>query len=390
MNHLEADNRSSLLPRVTIDRKALQANWRTLARLNRTGRTGAAVKADGYGLGAVPVALALAEAGCRDFFTAWAAEGAELRLALDQAGIGEARIYVLQGVDLSVVELCLEARLTPVLSTLAQIAAWGEGLERADMRVPAALQFETGMNRLGLDESALPIVEAAMQGALHVSMVMSHLASADEDPDQSEHQRARFAALADRFPGAERSLANSAACFLGEGFTLDLTRPGIALYGGRAGPQSDGHLKPVATLSAAVLQIREAKVGERAGYGGSARLERPTRIATVGLGYADGYLRTLSGAGIPMRGLAPGPHAVLAGHSVPILGRISMDLTLLDVTDLPEDAVQPGDRAEFFGPNVALDDVAAAAGTIGYELLTGLGPRVRRSWSTPIALVEHS
>ena len=366
MNHLEADNRSSLLPRVTIDRKALQANWRTLARLNRTGRTGAAVKADGYGLGAVPVALALAEAGCRDFFTAWAAEGAELRLALDQAGIGEARIYVLQGVDLSVVELCLEARLTPVLSTLAQI--------------PAALQFETGMNRLGLDESALPIVEAAMQGALHVSMVMSHLASADEDPDQSEHQRARFAALADRFPAAERSLANSAACFLGEGFTLDLTRPGIALYGGRAGPQSDGHLKPVATLSAAVLQIREAKAGERAGYGGSARLERPTRIATVGLGYADGYLRALSGAGIPMRGLAPGPHALLAGHRVPILGRISMDLTLLDVTDLPEDAVQPGDRAEFFGPNVALDEVAAAAGTIGYELLTGLGSRVNRNW----------
>ena len=306
-------------------------------------------------------------------FTAWAAEGAELRLALDQAGIGEARIYVLQGVDLSVVELCLEARLTPVLSTLAQIAAWGEGLERADRRAPAALQFETGMNRLGL-------VEAAMQGALHVSMVMSHLASADEDPDQSEHQRARFAALADRFPAAERSLANSAACFLGEGFTLDLTRPGIALYGGRAGPQSDGHLKPVATLSAAVLQIREAKAGERAGYGGSARLERPTRIATVGLGYADGYLRALSGAGIPMRGLAPGPHALLAGHRVPILGRISMDLTLLDVTDLPEDAVQPGDRAEFFGPNVALDEVAAAAGTIGYELLTGLGSRVNRNW----------
>ena len=224
------------------------------------------------------------------------------------------------------------------------------------------------------------LVEAAMQGALHVSMVMSHLASADEDPDQSEHQRARFAALADRFPAAERSLANSAACFLGEGFTLDLTRPGIALYGGRAGPQSDGHLKPVATLSAAVLQIREAKAGERAGYGGSARLERPTRIATVGLGYADGYLRALSGAGIPMRGLAPGPHALLAGHRVPILGRISMDLTLLDVTDLPEDAVQPGDRAEFFGPNVALDEVAAAAGTIGYELLTGLGSRVNRNW----------
>ncbi|MCK5930728.1 MAG: alanine racemase [Fulvimarina manganoxydans] len=381
MNHLAADNRSSLLPRVTIDREALQANWRTLAQLNRTGRTGAAVKADGYGLGAVPVALALAEAGCRDFFTAWAEEGAELRLALDGAGIGEARIYVLQGVDLAVVPLCLEARLTPVLSTLAQIAAWGEGLERACRRAPAALQFETGMNRLGLDESALPIIEAAMHGALDVSMVMSHLASADEDRDQTDRQRARFASIAARFPGAERSLANSAASFLGEGFTLDLTRPGIALYGGRAGPQSDGHLAPVATLSAAVLQIREAKAGDRAGYGGSAHLDRPTRIATVGLGYADGYLRGLSGAGVQMRDAAPGPHAFVAGHRVPILGRISMDLTLLDVTDLPEDAIQPGDRAEFFGPNIALDEVAAAAGTIGYELLTGLGQRVRRSWA---------
>ena len=237
------------------------------------------------------------------------------------------------------------------------------------------------MNRLGLDaEDARTAAEAVAAGDLELSLVMSHLASADEDQGQTEAQLARFCELTKLFPGAPRSLANSAATLLGPDYGFELTRPGIALYGGSAGPQSDGRLRPVATLTAAVLQVRTASAGEAAGYGGAARLRRDTRIATIGLGYADGYLRAASGAGVGLRELAPGAQAFLGGRCVPVLGRISMDLTLLDVTDLPEDAVKPGDRAEFFGPNIAIDEVAAAAGTIAYELLTGLGSRVFRRW----------
>ncbi|MAU98987.1 MAG: alanine racemase [Fulvimarina sp.] len=366
----------SRMPRVEIDTEALKANWRTLDALSGKARTGGAVKADGYGLGATRVAQALHDAGCRDFFVAWAEEGVSLRAGLDEAG-HDARIYVLQGVFLADVPACLEARLIPVLSNLADIAAWCEGLERVSVRAPAALQFETGMNRLGLDAAELPVVKAAIAGgALDVCLIMSHLASADETGDQTEAQRRQFLSICEHFPGVERSLANSAGSFLGLGF--DLPRPGIALYGGRAGAPSDGKLKPVATLTAAILQVRTAKAGEAAGYGAAAKLARDTRIATVGLGYADGYPRAASGAGVPLRQTRPGAMAFVAGHLVPVLGRVSMDLTLLDVTDVPADLVEPGTRAEFFGPNVSIDAVADAAGTIAYELLTGLGRRVER------------
>ncbi|MBO0661195.1 alanine racemase [Jiella sp. MQZ9-1] len=367
------------MPRVEIDLDALKANWRTLDALNGRGRTGAAVKADGYGLGAARVSAALYDAGCRDFFVAWVEEGVALRRALAAGDRNDARIYVLQGLEIGAVPACLATRLVPVLSSLADVAAWGEGVERAGRRAPAALQFETGMNRLGLDAAALPIVKAAEAGGtLDVALVMTHLASADEENGQSAEQRALFLRFAAEFPQAERSLANSAGCFLGPGYGCDLTRPGIALYGGWAGALSHGRLRPVATLTAAVLQVRTVKAGEAAGYGAAAELSRDTRIATVGLGYADGYLRAASGAGVPLREGRPGATAFIAGQHVPVLGRVSMDLTLLDVTDVPADLVEPGTRAEFFGPNVPIDDVADAAGTIAYELLTGLGPRVRR------------
>ncbi|MBP0615842.1 alanine racemase [Jiella mangrovi] len=375
----ESVSPTSRMPWVTIDTEALKANWRTLDALSGRARTGAAVKADGYGLGATRVAKALFEAGCRDFFVAWVEEGVSLREGLNAAGYGDARIYVLQGVYLADVPACLAARLIPVLSNLAEIANWCEGLERADARAAAALQFETGMNRLGIDAGELSIVKAAIAGGtLDVRLIMSHLASADEGTVQRKAQHAEFLALTEAFPGIERSLSNSAGSFLGPDFAFDLVRPGIALYGGRAGEPSDGQLKPVATLTAAVLQVRTAKAGEAAGYGAAAKLSRDTRIATVGLGYADGYLRAASGAGVPLRETRPGAMAFVAGHHVPVLGRVSMDLTLLDVTEVPADLVEPGVRAEFFGPNVAIDDVADAAGTIAYELLTGLGRRVAR------------
>ncbi|MEX6505049.1 alanine racemase [Jiella sp. M17.18] len=397
------------LPRVEIDRAALQANWRMLAARDPAARTGAAVKANGYGLGTAEVSVALHEAGCRDFFVAWAAEGAALREALDAAGLGtggeqggmargmpatrhagvlpapalddQARIFVLQGLEPGAVQLHLSHRLIPILSTPDDLAVWRAGLQQAGRRAPAALQVETGMNRLGLDRAdAEAAANLARSGALDLCLVMSHLASGDEESGQSADQLARFQEIAALFPGVPRSIANSAGCFLGPDYAFDLTRPGIALYGGSCGPASTGTVRPVATLTAAVLQVRTARAGEAAGYGAAARLSRDTRIATVGLGYADGYPRAASGAGVPLRAERPGAEAFLAGQRVPVLGRISMDMTLLDVTDVPQDAVRPGMRAEFFGPNVALDDVADAAGTIAYELLTGLGRRVERLW----------
>ena len=374
---------ASRMPSVTIDRAALATNWRTLAALQPDARTGAAVKADGYGLGASGVVTTLYDAGCRDFFVAWAQEGVAVREALRRIGdiASNARIFVLQGLEPGSVSLHLDHHLVPVLSTPEELANWRKGLAKQARSAPAALQFESGMNRLGLDHGdAVAASNLYRSGALDLILIMSHLASADEPGDQTREQLARFLSLAALFPGVERSLANSAGAFRGEAFGFDLTRPGVALYGGEAGETSHGVLKPVATLTAAVLQVRTAKAGEAAGYGAAAHLTRPTRIATIGLGYADGYLRAASGAGVGMREIRPGANAFIAGRIVPVLGRVSMDLTLLDITDLPDDAVKPGDRAEFFGPNISIDAVAAAAGTIAYELLTGLGARVRRHW----------
>ncbi|MEF2070997.1 alanine racemase [Consotaella aegiceratis] len=367
------------MPHVAIDRDALKANWRLLASRTPDARTGAAVKANGYGLGASDVAEALYEEGCRDFFVAWASEGAEVRRRLAHR---PCHIFVLQGMDRSAAALCREASLVPVLSTPDDVAIWIEagGSER---HAPAALQLETGMNRLGLDEAeARRASELARDGRLHLDLVMSHLASGDDRASpQSEEQLVRFRDLVRLFPGVSRSLANSAGVFLGEAFHFDVTRPGIALYGGEAGLAETGLIRPVATLTAHVLQVRTGRKGEAAGYGAAAKLTRDTRIATVGLGYADGYLRAESGAGTPIRSQLEGPHVFVAGARAPVLGRISMDLTLIDVTDLPEGAVKPGDPVEFFGLNIAIDTVARSAGTISYELLTGLGPRVKRLWT---------
>lgn len=375
------------MPVVEIDRAALIANWRMLDSRNPAARTGAAVKANGYGLGAAEVAAALSEAGCRDFFVAWAEEGAALRDSLDRlpanASTASAapRIFVLQGLEPATVPLYLARNLTPVLSTPDDIAVWREGLRAAANKAPAAVQLETGMNRLGLAaEDARMAADSSASGELGLCLVMSHLASADEPTSQSAEQLDRFREIAGLFPSIPRSLANSAGVFLGPDYAFDLTRPGIALYGGEAGPGSSEAIRTVAQLTASVLQVRTAKAGEAVGYGAAARLSRDTRIATVGIGYADGYHRAASGAGVGMRALRPGAEAFIAGRRVPVLGRVSMDLTLLDVTDLPEDAVHPGARAEFFGPDIPIDAVATAAGTIAYELLTALGSRVYRCW----------
>lgn len=372
---LSAVPHSGRRPFVTIDGWALKSNWRHVANLAPSARTGAAVKANGYGLGAPYVAKALFAAGCRDFFVAWAEEGAEVRAALPGMNY---RIFVLQGLDAAAAAICREQKLIPVLSTLDDVRIWQEaGIGK--LPAPAALQFETGMNRLGMDEAdARRALAIARGGGFDITLVMSHLASADDPTSgQSEGQRASFERIAALFPHVARSLANSAGVFLGKPFHFDLTRPGIALYGGERTLDPQEALRPVATLHAQILQVRTAARGEAAGYGASARLERATRIATIGIGYADGFLRSSSGV-TPIRAVEPAPEVAIGGRRAPVLGRVSMDLTLIDVTDLPEDSVVPGEVAEIFGPTISLDETARRAGTIAYEFLTSLGPRVSR------------
>ncbi|MBW8270774.1 alanine racemase [Caldovatus aquaticus] len=352
---------------LTVDLAAVVANWRALRARHPAGAVAAVVKADAYGLGAAPVARALRDAGCRSFFVAHLAEGLALRDAL---GPGP-EIAVLNGFA-----PCAEADqagLLPVLNALGDIEAHAAHARRRGAPVPAILHLDTGMARLGLDARELGVLAAdhARLAGLALRCVMSHLACADEpEHPLNRLQAERFAAACARLPaGLPRSLPNSSGLFLGPEFASDLARPGCALYGINPTPGRPNPMRQAVTLEAPVLQVREVPAGATVGYGASARVERPSRIATVAAGYADGYLRALSNRG------AVGS---FAGRPVPLLGRVSMDLTTFDVTDLPE--IRPGDRILLLGaaPGCTPDELAARAGTIGYEILTSLGARYRR------------
>lgn len=337
---------------LSVDLGALARNFHALQAL-----TGApvhpVVKADGYGLGASACATRLMAEGARTFFVARAAEGQALRAALG----ARPTIYVLDGCHDDAAAALKAADLRPVLNQPRQIDAWRQAGGGA-----CGLQIDTGMNRLGFRPEDAP---ETFDG---VSLVMSHLACADE-PAQPMNRRQRdlFAAAAQRYPGAIRSFANSGGCFLGPDFAFDAVRPGICLYGGGPEGRTDDRIAPVATLWAEVLQVREVPAGESVGYSRGFRADAPVRVATVAAGYADGLLRSYSPRGA----------AWVAGQTRPLLGRVSMDVCAVDVTGLD---VAVGDRVELFGPNRRLDDAAAAAGTIPYELLTSITPRVPRAY----------
>ncbi len=365
---------------VTVDLGALVGNWRALARLSAPARCAAVVKADTYGLGIGPVVTALADAGCEDFFVAMPHEGAETRKAA-----AAARIFVLSGrLSPESAHLLREHRLIPVLNSTADIAVWeAEGwLDGAQL--PAAIHVDTGMNRLGLrfDEAVRFAEENSLTRAVHVCMVMSHLACADEPAHaMNVRQRESFERVTALFPGIDSSLSSSAGIALGSGFLHSMTRPGIALYGAAPVETLRPHLTPVVTARARILQIRVAGAGEGVGYGASQALGRDSRLAVVGAGYADGLMRSASGAGVPIRSQSQeGGFGWVAGRRVPIVGRVSMDLTVFDVTDLPAGAVNEGDFIELFGKNAPIEDFARAAGTIPYEVLTSLGRRYHREY----------
>jgi alanine racemase len=313
------------------------------------------------------VARALFEAGCRSFFVATAEEGTALRQALsvDRSSL----IYVLHGfAGASPRDLAAQA-LIPVLSTAQDIADLRAYARAEGQKMPAALHVDTGMNRLGLPQACLE-AGLALDGLSPV-LVMSHLASADEPENPSNlRQHQRFQAVKARFPAVRASLANSAGILLGAAYHEDLVRPGIALYGGNPRAEGPNPFHPVARLEAPILQIRQAARGETVGYGGTHTVKSPARLATLGIGYADGYPRSLSNKGF----------ALLGAYRAPVVGRISMDLAVIDVTGIPEDDARPGALALLFGPGLPLEEVAALAGTINYELLTRLGQRLARGY----------
>ena len=355
--------------RVTIDLAALADNWRSLDRLAPGAETAAVVKADGYGVGAEAAVRALAAAGCRTFFVALPDEGLTARRAAP-----DAVIYILNGVFEGAEETLAKADLRPVLGSWPEIEAWA-AFRPGGAKPSAAIHIDTGMNRLGLTlHEALALARRPdLLGAIGPSLVMSHLACADTpDHPLNQAQLALFGEIRREFAGIPASLANSAGTLLGGDFHFDLVRPGIGLYGAAA-MTGVPPLRTVVTLEARVIQVREAEAGETVGYGATERLKRPSRLALLSVGYADGYHRTASSSDEK-----PGARAQLRGRMAPLVGRVSMDLIAIDATDLP--VVHRGDWAELFGPNSPVDEVAAAAGTIGYELLTGLGGRCERRY----------
>ena len=364
--------------RLTVDLGALVENWREMARRSGKARTAAVVKADAYGLGIEDVGETLYSAGARDFFVATADEGATLRLYAP-----EARIFVLCGIWPGMERTFFENDLVPIIASEEQLTFWMSVLsDYGDY--PCALQVDTGFNRLGLPmEDAMALADDVSRPASFAPvLVMSHLACGDDPTNPMNRQQLEaFRKVSTAFEGIEASLANSAGIFLGPDYHFDLTRPGIATFGGEAVPGMANPMRPAATAEARIIQTRSVKAGETVGYGRALQLTRDSRLAIVSAGYADGYMRSQSSAGVPLRqtGVAGG-HGFIAGHKVPVAGRITMDLTIFDVTDLPDHLVRAGDYIELFGNNILVDDAARAGGTIGYEMLTSMGLRHERRY----------
>lgn len=362
--------------RLTVDLAALVANWRELDRLSRPGRASAVVKANAYGLGVERVVPALWGAGCREFFVALADEGVAVKRL-----VPDAEVFILNGIHADNVAVIAEASCIPVLSSHAQIDLWAAHNRQRGRRLPCALQVDTGMNRLGLtpQEAIAFAARNTREAIVPLIHVMSHFACADSiDHPLNRRQIESFQAVAAAFADIDSSLSNSAGTLTLGACGHPVTRPGIALYGGEAVNDLVNPMKPVITLEGRIVQIRHVAKGDTISYGATHVASRGSRIATVSVGYADGFPRAGSGSGVPLRDVnAAGACGYIGGKRVPLVGRVTMDLTMYDVTDVAEEALSDG-WIEFIGPNIPLDDVARAAGTIGYEILTGLGSRYHR------------
>jgi alanine racemase len=351
---------------LTIDLEAVAANWQRL-RARHGAPTAAVVKADGYGLGAVQVATRLYHEGARHFFVAHLEEGTRLRSHLPGA-----MIAILNGFFPGQEGIYSTQNLAPVLGNAAEIAAARAHAHHIGRALPVLLHIDSGMNRLGLSPAELDRLAAnpADVDGLTILYLMTHLANAEVPGDPRNLQQiSRFHAACARLPPAPRSIANSSGLFLGPAFRSDLARPGAALYGINPTPGAPNPMRPVIRLTAPVLQVRDIPAGEPVGYNAIWTAARPTRVATVCVGYADGYHRALSNQG----------YAVFDGARLPLIGRVSMDLATFDATDAP--GVVRGCALELIGPAIPPDEVAQLAGTNGYEILTSLGTRGARVYA---------
>jgi alanine racemase len=344
------------MARARVTPAAIADNWRYFAKLAPNSMCAAVVKGDAYGLGVKAAAPALADAGARVFFVATCGEAVELRQILGEGP----QILVLNGPSPEDIEHFTAARLTPVLNSAAQIALWNQ-------RGAAALHLDTGMNRLGIGPDELDAAAEALRDASLV-LVMSHLACAsDIRHDMNARQRALFIDRAKKFPPAPLSLAATAGALIGPDYHFDLIRPGLGLYGSGGLDRDNPTLHAAITIEAPILQVRAVKPGESFGYGATTTATKKMRTATAAIGYADGFLRAMGGRG----------YGVIAGKEAPLLGRVSMDLVVLDVSECPE--AEPGAWVEFLGAGAPLDRVAARAGTAPYEILTTFAGTVRRA-----------
>ena len=352
---------------LTVDLAAVVANWQALKRQLLTVECAAVVKANAYGLGLKPVVAALAYAGCKTFFVADIAEARIVR-----ARAKDATIYVLHGFTLQCAEAFIELAARPVINSMTELAEWDTFVANRAWQGGAALHVDTGMNRLGVSpEEAAALAPRAQTQNHGIALILSHLACADiPDHPLNAKQLRLFRELRALYSGIPASLANSSGIFLGDATYFDLARPGAALYGINPTPGRPNPMTSVVELTGRVVQLRTVARDQTIGYGATWTARRNSRIAVVALGYANGLLRAGSASDEHSGGAA-----IVAGKRCPIVGRISMDLLMLDITDLPDGAVRRGDFATLIGGELGIDEVAGAAGTIGYEILTRLGMR---------------
>jgi len=355
---------------LTVDLDAIVANWRKLEKTAVPAECAGVVKADAYGCGTGPVARALAGAGCKTFFVASLDEAVAARAAVPQAAL-----YVLDGFFQNCGDAYARIDARPVIGDLNELAEWDVFCRRSGWTGGAAIHIDTGMNRLGLTlaeaQGIIPRINAGDHG---ITLVMSHLACAELlNHPLNARQLAAFRDIASLFAGVPASLSNSSGVFLGAQFQFDMVRPGAALYGINPTPEADNPMQPVVDLKARIVQIRNVEKGETVGYGGTWTARRPTKLAIVSAGYADGYFR----AGSSNDGTR-GAEVVVAGKRCPVAGRVSMDLIAVDVTDLDKSAARRGHMVTLIGEGITVDELAHHFGTIGYEVLTSLGPRYAR------------
>ena len=358
---------------LVVDLESLANNWKFLQSQFCGEICGATTKANAYGIGIEPVITKLYAAGCRYFFVALPEEGEIVRkLAAD------AKVIILNGLLPNQAKYYQAFDLIPVLNCEEEFFEWMKTIQDSSSQQPIFIHYDTGINRLGMQLNSLrKIADSFPTEKIKNSLViMTHLACADEpEHPKNNEQLSRFQEFKTIFPKASASMCNSAGIFLGPEFHFNIARPGIAIYGAKAVAAKSGLTKPIATLYARILQIRSVPVGESIGYGATFSLNRQSRIATIACGYADGFIRMINSQ--PKKHQ---PSVYLNGYRAPIIGRISMDQLQADVTGIPESSIQRNSVVELFGEHISVDEVADWAGTIAYEVLTGLGPRVARKF----------